>query len=294
MNKLLSHRITNEYSDQEWTCMKLSIVAFWLGAIGTISVNHSGIPYPTGIFSLVNASVLASKYTARVFLLIGFILGGLYVTERFMKAATLLMFLLSLFAFTLEESSGFLNRHYLYTAIFFVQFLAYLSNSKRLKEERVQFAIQIIAAGYVLAGISKLRQSGLEWVTDAPLVSIQIIKGYCFNYFNTGNVKEFELGTQHANFILRHKYAVESIFAASLFLELFAWIAIINRRAAFVYGLLLFAMHIGIKYLMNILIGSIAYPMVVFTINPLRFVYVPLKRLVNWVKQPIVKKAGAG
>ena len=292
MNKLLSHKTWNDYSSAEWLCIKISLAFFWLDVISSVSISYGHVPYPSGIFSLINGSFLASRHTVPVFTTCAFILAILYISEKWMRATTFLLFLLSLILFTLEESSGFLNRHYLYTAIFFAQYIAYYRNSARLNEERVQFAIQIIAGGYVLAGISKLRQSGLGWVTDAPMVSIQILKGYCFEYFNTGNIKQYEMGIKHASFILEHKYLAESLFAGSLFLELFAWLAVRNKLSAFVYGLFLTAMHMGINYFMNILISSIFYPMLVFMVNPVYLIYLLGRWMFNKIKPRLISTAG--
>ena len=285
MSKLLNHSTWSDYSPNEWVCAKISVAYFWFVVVISVSINHQSIPYPTGIYSFIDGSLLASKYTVRIFSFFAFVLAVLYVREKWMTATIFLMFLLSLVLFTLEESGGILNRNYLYTAVFFAQFIAYYRNTERLNEERIQFAVQIIAGGYVLAGISKLQQSGIGWITSAPLVSIQIIKGYCFTYFNTGNIKDFEPGLRHANFILSHRYLAEGLFAGSLTLELFAWIAVINKRSAFIYGLLLLAMHIGISYFMNILIISIVYPMLIFMINPLYLIYGFVRRHIE-IKKP--------
>jgi hypothetical protein len=284
MSKLLSLKMWKEYTPAEWVCIKLSVAFFWLATVSSVTISHNGIPYPTGIFTFFNGSFLASIYTARAFEVCAFVLAILYVLEKWMTATTLMMFLVSLVLFTLEESSGFLNRDYLYTAIFFAQFIAYYRNKPWLNEERVQFAVQVIAGGYVLAGISKLNHSGLGWVTDAPLVSIQILKGYCFSYFNTGDIKNYALGMKHANFILQHKYLAESLFAGSLILELFAWIAVKNKATAFVYGILLTAMHMGIRHFMNILIGAIFYPMIIFMVNPVYLIYLLVKKLLSFIK----------
>jgi hypothetical protein len=157
--------------------------------------------------------------------------------------------------------------------VFFVQALAYYRNNSTLSEERIQFPIQIIAAGYMLAAISKLSEAGLHWVTDSPRISLQILKGYSYTYFNTGDITAYKLGMARAAFITQHKAMVEIVCGISLFLELFAWIAVKNKRTAFVYGLLLLAMHVGIFYFLNVFIGAVFYPMLVFMVNPLYLLY---------------------
>jgi hypothetical protein len=284
MNRLLSHKFWHEYTTAEWMCTKILVAYYWLHVIMEASVDHERIPYPSGIFSIINGSFLLSEYTVVIFFILGLILVILYLAERWMAVTTLCMFLLSLFLFSLEESSGVLNRSGLYTMIFLAQAIAYYRNAPGLSRERVQFPIQIIAAGYILAGISKLQNSGLHWITDSPLMSIQVLKGYTYAYFNTGNLKDLQQGIKNADFILAHKYIVETLCASSLFLELFAWLAVRNKATAFVYGLMLFAMHMGILYFMNVLIVSIYYPMLIFMINPLYLFYVAANKAYTRIK----------
>jgi hypothetical protein len=285
MRKLLSTNFWSEYTITEWTAIKVSLVYFWVRVVMGSTIDHDRVPFPSGIFSIINGSFLVSQYTVFVFFICSVVLAILYIAEKWMSITTLLMFLLSLLLFTLEESSGIQNRNSLYTLIFLAQSIAYYRNNTHLAEERIQFPIQIIAGGYMLAGISKLRESGLHWITDAPHVSLQIIKGYCYAYFDTGNMNELQKGEKYANFILQHRFAVQSLLAGSLFLELFAWLAVKNKLRAFVYGFLLLAMHVGIFYFMNILIVAIFYPMLIFMINPLYFLSTPIAKLFKRISE---------
>jgi hypothetical protein len=286
MNKVLSGKYWTSYTSPEWMAIKISTAVFWLMILHSSNINMEAIPYPCGIFSVVNASFLASKYTLPVSSAFALLLAVLYIAEKRMAITTFLMFLLSLVLFTLEESNGILNRNSLYTMIFLAQAIAYYRNGTRLNEERIQFPIQFIAGGYILAGLSKLKVSGLGWVSDAPLVSIQILKGYCYNYFTTGDIKQLQRGMMQAGFVLNHKLIIECMCGGSLFLELFAWIAVKNKLTAFVYGVLLTCMHIGINFAMNILIGAVFFPMLFFMINPLYLIYLLLSRLYASLRPP--------
>jgi len=157
--------------------------------------------------------------------------------------------------------------------IFLVQWIAYMKNGPRLPSERIQYAVQIIAAGYVLAAISKLSTSGPGWISSSPMASLQVLKGFAYSYFDSGNPGDMSAGIKHANFILEHKALTETMFAFSLFLELFAWVAIKNKVRTLIYGLLLTCMHIGISYYMNILISSVFFPMLIFMVNPGYWLY---------------------
>lgn len=269
------------YSPPEWIGIKATLCLFWLGIVWFTSINQDNLPYPTGICRLFNCSILTSHYTFVTFLVISVTLSILYLLEKWMFITTLLMFLTSLLFFTLEESNGILNYNGLYTMIFLVQAFAYFRNNDNIKIERVQFPIQIIAAGYMLAGIAKLKESGLSWITEAPQASIQILKNYCYAYFDTGDIHYMDKGMKLANFVLENVFFAKMLFAISLFLELFAWIAIKNKQTALIYGLLLTAMHIGILYIMHILIFSIFMPMLIFLVNPLGLGFLAIHNLVS-------------
>lgn len=279
MSKPFSDSALNTYSDVEWKFTKISVLFFWLVGVRSANINTEQLPYPGGIFSFFNGSFLASPHTSLIFLIGACILAVFYMAEKWMTATTFLMFLLSLVLFSLEESSGILNRRGLFTAIFLAQCIAYFRNTSQLKEERIQFPVQIIAAGYVLAGISKVRESGLLWFTRAPMVSIQIIKGYSYAYFNTGDIRQFNKGMKHANFILQHAFLAKALLGTSLILELFAWVGVRNKQTTFIFGLMLAAMHLGIWYFMNILIAAVVYPMLIFMVNPLYLLYLLFRKL---------------
>lgn len=245
----------------------------WIGIFLFTSIDTYSVPYPTGICAFFNCSIIVSQYTFFLFITFGVILAILYILEKWMLITTFLMFLISLIFFTLEESNGILNRNGLYTMIFLAQFVAYYRNNLELKNERIQFSVQIIAAGYTLAGISKLKLSGLNWVADAPLVSIQVIKNYYYHYFDIGDINYAARGIALADFIIQHPLLIKILFSSSLLLELFALLAIKNKIRALVYGFLLTMMHLGIYYFMNIIIVSIFAPMFIILINPLGLFY---------------------
>jgi len=156
---------------------------------------------------------------------------------------------------------------------FFAQFVAYYRNNIHLKEERIQFPVQIVAAGYMLAAISKLSVTGVIWINEAPQVSIQIMKNYAFSYFDTGNNATLQAGYAMSGFVLENALLCKLLFAISLFTELFAWVAVKNKLSSYIWGMMLVGMHIGIYIFMKILIVSIFVPMFVFMINPLYLIY---------------------
>ena len=294
MNKVLNHKFWSEYSPIEWLAVKISVALFWFSLITNSSIETSGLPYPSGILSLFSPSALSSKYAVLICSVFAAGLIVLYLAEKWMTVITFLMFLLSLLVFTMEESCGIQNRKGLVTMLFLAQSIAYLRNNRYLNEERIQFPIQIIAAGYALAGFSKIKDSGFHWVLDGPRISLQVMKSYSFSYFDSGDITELNKGINYSDFILHHKVLLAGLLTASLAFELTAWLAAKNKQWAFVMGVLLTAMHIGIYFSMDILIKGVFYPMLVFLLNPLYLVFAFTKSLsprFKWIAQQRITKS---
>ncbi|HLP53001.1 MAG TPA: hypothetical protein VK154_19065 [Chitinophagales bacterium] len=287
MSSALSNKYFNRYPRVEWLLMKLSLVYIWLDIVRHIFINDTFLPYPAGLCTFFDCSFLATPKTAWWFYSVAYFLSILYLFERWMKFTTLCMFLLSLMLFTLEESNGILNRCALYTMIFLAQSIAYFKAGPNLKKNRLQFAVQIVAAGYFLAGTSKLIASGPGWITDAPYAAVQIAKNYAYGYFNYGNIADMQMGLKQANFVIANKPFIIFLFGMSLVLELTAWVAVMSKRNAFIYGCLLFGMHMGIYYFMDILIVAIYYPMVIILINPLYTGYFVVTEAFYWLKNKL-------
>lgn len=284
MHSALSYRFFNGHPKAEWFFIKISLMWIWLKIVHGIFLDTGQVPYPDGICRFFDCSVLVVNNASHYFYVAAVVLAVFYLCEKWMAVTTLMMFLLSLLLFTLEESNGILNRCALYTMVFLAQSIAYYKGGDKLRQNRIQYAVQIIAAGYFLAGSSKLIASGFHWITDAPQASIQILKNYSYAYFDTGNYADLQQGLTKAHFVLQHKFFVILLFGASLFLELTAWVALTGKRNTFIYGLLLLGMHMGILFFMDILIVAIFYPMLIFMVNPMYVGYFVVCEGTGWVK----------
>jgi hypothetical protein len=283
MKEQFTHKYFSDYNPIEWRCIKVSVVLIWMQLIGDISISSSGVPFPSGVFQWIDCGPLISANTVNIALIVAGIFSVLYVFEWQMKWITGAMFLLSLLMFSLQDSNGVFPRNGIYTTIFLAQNIAYWRNQGSLSTERVQFPIQIIVAGYLLAAIAKLRESGLHWIMDAPMASIQMFKSYAYYYIDTGNSSALVSGGQRAEFALSHPCFIRILFGISLFCELFACMAVKNKKWAFAAGVVLMCMHLGINFFMHILIKSIFYPMLIFLLNPLYWLVAPA----IWIMQKL-------
>lgn len=273
MRALLNKYYYRNYSQIEWVFMKFSMAYLWLSAIFLVMRKFQSVPMPVGLCKWLPCHLMLEFPLQKVVLYLSVIIAWLYILEIKMLWTTLSMFIISMLVFTIEESNGILERRGLLTFIFVAQFVAYLmsvfNEKSNVKQNRVQFSVQVVAAGYVLAGLSKLFQSGLGWVTDGPKIVLQILKSHYYTYVDLGNEKWLIKGNQIVDFINNNTELLIVLLFFSLLIELLAFLAIFSKKHTIIYGFLLLSMHVGIYVVLEIAIVSIIFPMLIFMINPL-------------------------
>ena len=259
--------------DKPWFYIKLSLIITWIPLMVIMITQSKNCPYPVGICKLIDLEILFST-TGKTFLFILLCISFfLYVFEIKMVYTTLFIFVLSCIIISYHESNGFFFRATPYSAVFGSQFIAYAINKYNpdfnVLKYRIHFGIQIIAASYTLAAIAKLKGDGIGWIDNGGLFSIQVMKNYSYLYYDTGSFAFLENGKAIAYSIIEHKSQIKYLLATALGLELLCFVAILNSKVMFIYGLALLAMHIGFDFFMGIGIGVISKPMVVLFLNPL-------------------------
>lgn len=257
-----------------WLCIKLSFIWFWIREMLNMLISGGDCIYPVGVCKWYSFDILFSSPGVWVFapIITGCVV--LYLFEKQMLLVTGVLTLISCIIISHHESTGIFLRATPYTTIFAAQFFAYLfarlNPDFNLALYRQQYPVQIIAATYTISSIAKLSESGLAWVDNgAHLFALPVIKSFCFLYFDTGNPAALEKGYAIANFALQHQSLFKLLLGGSLLLETCCLVVVLNSRLRFGYGVALALMHLGIKLSMNILIGGLAYPMLIFFINPL-------------------------
>jgi len=117
----------------------------------------------------------------------------------------------------------------------------------------------ITVATYVLAGVAKLRLSGLSWV-DSDLLR---------NYIAYDNLRKLELGDTYSPIgaaLVSQGWLFPPLAAGSLALELLAPIALVGPRLARAWSLAAWAFHAGVLAVMAIFFP---YPLFGFAFAPL-------------------------
>ncbi len=266
-----------EYSKAEWICAKISLV--WIAAMFLLYTysKYNSQPFPVGICTLIDCAAFMGFWGKTAFVSLLAILALCYVFEIKMIFTTLALAIVYLIGASLEESNGILSRTSLITAIFLGQWLAYvLLHFKvihNVTKHAMQFSVQLVAASYTLAAISKITTAGFGWFLDGPYMSLQVLKSFSFDYFSSGDMAAMQAGEDFAAFVLNNAFIIKGMLLVSLILEATVVLALISRKWTVIYGVFLLGMHIGIKILMDILITAIAVPMMIFFLNPLYLIY---------------------
>lgn len=273
----------NSYTKLEWKFMKIALVIFWVNLIVNILFEYSSIPMPIGILGFLPANIFISFYIKSICLIAASIISIFYVYEKQMIFATFFLFIVSVVVFTIEESNGIFRRNDLFSFVFFAQFLSYVFKAKKIDsnigKNRIQFSVQVIAVGYTLSAISKINDSGFNWILDGKKIPLQIMKSFFYSYVNDGNYYFIQKGNETINNFNNNLYLIYFLLGFSLLLELFALISIFNKKNALIYGFLLMFMHIGIHVVLDISIKGIYIPMIIFMINPLFLISILIKKL---------------
>jgi hypothetical protein len=122
---------------------------------------------------------------------------------------------------------------------------------------------------YVIAGIAKLREAGLAWVTT----------DFLRNYVAYDALRKIELGSVHSPvgaFFASQAWLWKPLAGFSLATELAAPVAMVSRRAATVWVLCAFGFHLGVLALM-----AIFFPYVVLGVGFASFFRV--ERIGEWI-----------
>ncbi len=109
----------------------------------------------------------------------------------------------------------------------------------------VRLLALVTVATYVLAGVAKLRLSGLAWI-DSDLLR---------NYIAYDNLRKLELGDAYSPIgaaLVRHGWLFPPLAATSLALELLAPIALLGPRLARAWALGAWGFHVGVLAVMAI------------------------------------------
>lgn len=183
---------------------------------------------------------------------------------------------------TLANSQGAINHStQLVSMILLGQFLVYALPFHRsvplsafswfqppslLQQRSVYVSAVIFAAAYVVSGYTKLSNSDWEWIQRVPWLAVELQKTNWSEYYDTLTPVPPSLETV-VNLMTNHPNLARLFFGTGLFLELFAFLALIGRRWAFFYGLAIILMHLSISRLMQLDFWTHILAALIFLVN---------------------------
>jgi hypothetical protein len=111
--------------------------------------------------------------------------------------------------------------------------------------------IAVVCGAYMVSVISKVWNSGGEWIWNSHLVALDLIKAHRQDYFS--RLYPWDEGDPGiAIFLLGHPWIARMVFSGGMLIEFFSFMALGGRVLAFIAGVALIAMHRGIAELMSL------------------------------------------
>lgn len=257
-----------------WLTVKISLAICLCLYLGCCLFSYKSQPFPVGVCKFIDCASLTSTFALPFVTTIVLIASVLYVLEIYMIANTITLTIISVLLLSLEESNGMTVENGVLSMAFFAQCLAYLfhriSPESALSKNRLNYILQVVVAVYVLAGLSKLQTSGLNWfLNDAPKFALEIKRVLFAKYATEGNPYFLQKGNAVTTWLFNNLYFLRTILFSTLLIELLAFVMLFSRKISFFYAFVLLAMHLGIYLTMNITFPTIMLPMIIVTINPL-------------------------
>ncbi len=126
-----------------------------------------------------------------------------------------------------------------------------LFSPERAVRLEVYWTQQMLVAAYTVSAVSKLIGSRGRWMWETPLFGLQIRKSTEQDYYNslTGSLTENQ-GLAQA--LIDHPWLARLVISPALPLELCFCLALLNRRIAAVYGLLIIFFHTMVTEMMRL------------------------------------------
>lgn len=194
--------------------MGVSLALYVLGAPGVFSL---AIP----LFMCIGTSTLANSQ------------GSVGHTAQGLHLALLAAWLAALHAFIQKRRGRTLKFGY------------------RSGELEIDWARQALVATYVVSAVTKLIVSKGLWFIDAKYFPLHVLKNNEMQYYNLleDSARRLDWLPQ---VMLQHPHWCQLLFGIALPLELFAFIALRNRRAAALFGAGLIAFHESVTQLTHL------------------------------------------
>lgn len=153
------------------------------------------------------------------------------------------------------------------------------ADSGRHRDCSMFFCQQMIAASYVITGLTKLERSDGKWISEAPNLVVQFEKNYQMAYYNELIPPDDRTGQIVSSFLTNFPVLGMIAFGSVLLLEFLAFLALFNRSILAIWGLALIGMHVGISFVMKLNFVYNEALLLIFFVNIPYWIGVVLSRI---------------
>ncbi|MEY4483546.1 MAG: hypothetical protein RL693_998, partial [Verrucomicrobiota bacterium] len=128
---------------------------------------------------------------------------------------------------------------------------SWLSPSLAVLQRSIYVSLVIFVASYVVCGYTKLHNSDWQWIQRVPNLALELQKSNWSEYYDTLTPVPEVLNTV-VKLMTEYPNTARLFFGAGLFIELFAFVALLGRRWCFFTGVVIIILHLSISRLMQL------------------------------------------
>jgi len=267
-----------EFANGEWTVMRIGFVPLiWLATWHTFDVRLIDIPdvvdskQPNGLAGVMNFSWLVKDVATWSMAGVMALLLIFYAIGNAMLLASGGLLLIHAAVGSIFASPA--GTHHATQIVGFVllgQFIWFVWQTWRIGSTRtdervwseakgaVFFSQQMVAAAYVVSAISKWVNSGggwfpgWRWVQQLPNIAVQFEKNHMQKYYDELIMPAEAVNRGMIDFVTDHPSWAKLVIAPAFYLELMAFLVLLNRRMSALFGLGLIGMHLIIGRIMHL------------------------------------------
>lgn len=252
-------------SKREWFVVRCIFAIFLVLVPDVRGLSHQ--PVPVGWANWFDFTCLGIPSVFFAVILLRVVAIWFYLTGHYRTVSTGFLIVTGAALNSLNDSQGAI--YYAAQVIYLIllgQFIAFLysdirSKTNNLDENELEVKTRSLAfrnsqvmflSFYLISAITKLQTAGLNWVMDAPLMGLQVIKAYHMRYFESLDSSFFDRGLDLADVFFDNPELVQILLGLGLALELFGLLALATRRLTFIAGICFIIFHESMNYVLQI------------------------------------------
>jgi hypothetical protein len=253
------------YERWEWIVMRVLFAVWIIPPSIALDLPYHGQPRPAGIARLMDITWFTSEAVQPFVSGAFYIFLALYLVGFLPLLATTGLFVLHLLGGTLANSQGATFHTVQIVGVLLLgQILAHVYSKVSLMRKKeslmgktphgllIYCTTQMLAAAYVVAGLTKLLRSRGNWLEDSENLPTQIAKGLRKEYYDTLVEPAADAAPWFIRFMEEWPLFAKAALGGGWFLELFCFIALLNRWMMLFFGLGLVLMHETISSAMGL------------------------------------------